>query len=284
MEELEKLWHTRTTDKDKKAEADNRRGEIFHYLRTEKNVSYLSQTVNVKRFVRWLAAAGEFRFEAERFQIMIESMDENELITIAGSLADWSIQEVFPHLKPYTKQVKTFLNWAHDQNEREDIFLITRSETEYHCNMLGAEVMNRGFRSGFVQTKKRIVLVPGCMRVFNDSRCKADVNGLDIICTFCSSHCNVAAITRLGLIKNFSVLIVPHASNFSAWLKPWQGVQDTGLVAVACPLHLVPGGLEMRKLGLMAQCIELNFSGCKKHWNPEGIATSLDTKRLLSLL
>lgn len=54
--------------------------------------------------------------------------------------------------------------------------------------------------------------------------------------------------------------------------------------AAACPLHLVPGGYEMRALGLEAQCVLLAYSGCKRHWDPTGTPTRLDRDRLLELV
>jgi hypothetical protein len=55
------------------------------------------------------------------------------------------------------------------------------------------------------------------------------------------------------------------------------------LVAVACLLNLVPGGYEMRELGLNAQCVLLDYCGCIKHWHPEGFPTDLNIDRLLNL-
>jgi hypothetical protein len=82
----------------------------------------------------------------------------------------------------------------------------------------------------------------------------------------------------------FRVFVVPHASSFTAWLRHWRTDETTALVAAACPLHLVPGGYEMRALGLEAQCVLLDYSGCKRHWDPNGTPTKFDHHRLLELV
>jgi len=40
----------------------------------------------------------------------------------------------------------------------------------------------------------------------------------------------------------------------------------------------------MRALGLEAQCVLLDYSGCKRHWDPKGVPTRLDRKRLLEVV
>jgi hypothetical protein len=57
-----------------------------------------------------------------------------------------------------------------------------------------------------------------------------------------------------------------------------------GVVAVACVPTLVEGGGELKRYGVPAPCVLLDYSGCKKHWHPEGVPTSLNFGELRRIL
>jgi hypothetical protein len=80
------------------------------------------------------------------------------------------------------------------------------------------------------------------------------------------------------------VYLVPHSTGFSRWLERWQKEPDTGVVAVACLLNILPGGYEMRARGIASQCIPLDYPGCKKHWSGKGIPTRFNEERLIQIL
>ena len=37
-----------------------------------------------------------------------------------------------------------------------------------------------------------------------------------------------------------------------------------------------PGGFDMRARGIASQCVLLDYPGCKKHWDREGIPTGVN--------
>ncbi|MBK7029286.1 MAG: DUF116 domain-containing protein [Bacteroidales bacterium] len=74
--------------------------------------------------------------------------------------------------------------------------------------------------------------------------------------------------------------IIPHSSDFTRFLEKWQNQPDTSLIGVACILNLLTGGYEMKNLNISSQCIFLDYCGCKKHWNEEGIPTDLNINQL----
>ena len=78
--------------------------------------------------------------------------------------------------------------------------------------------------------------------------------------------------------------MIPHSSDFTTWLGRWRDTQKVGVVGVACMLNLFTGGYEMKDLNIPAQCVLLDRCGCKQHWHPEGIPTSLDRQQLLQTL
>lgn len=285
---LEDLWTIRSQEPDRKAAADAERGRLFEGILRDAHPSARSP-IDDARFVRWLAATGEYVQEALRMGPWLAGSgvfwSEDEFRSQTEAIADWFVREAGLALGPWTTGVQAFRQGVlRDPSPREDLLLITRSEPLYHLNMVGAIVMNRGFLPGFARRPRKVVLVPGCMRTRDDKTCQARREGLDISCVRCDPSCEVAALSRLSESHGFRVFIVPHASTFTAWLEHWQRDPETSLVAAACPLHLVPGGYEMRALGLHAQCVMLDYSGCKRHWDPVGVPTRLDRDRLLAVL
>lgn len=286
LKRMGELWESRSNDPSRKKEADEERGMIFRDLLERDVVD--PGIVDDERLVDWLEGTGEFVQEALRMRLWNSSAEVfglDEFRRVSCDLASWFVPRAQGFLGDWTRGVAAFR--AHviaSGKPREDLFLITRCEALYHLNMVGSEVMNRGFLPGYAKRPDKVVLVPGCMRSRDDATCRARREGLDISCTHCHPDCEVAAIDRLAREKGFRVFVVPHASTFTAWLHHWRRDDGTSLVAVACPLHLVTGGYEMRALGLEAQCVLLEYSGCQRHWDPYGIPTRLDRKRLLEVV
>jgi uncharacterized protein len=286
---LAELWRIRCGEPDRKAAADVERGWIFQGILHRAWEQRPGAPVDDARLVEWLAATGEHVQEALRMRTWLEGggafWSADDFTSTTALFAAWFAARAKSVLGSWTTGVDAFRRAVLDADlPREDLFLVTRTEPLYHLNLLGSEVMNRGFRPGFESRSRKVVLVPGCLRSRDDKSCQARREGLDIACARCHPSCEVAALDRLGEEKGFSVRVVPHASTFTAWLERWSRDPDTALVAAACPLHLVPGGYEMRALGLPAQCVLLSFSGCRRHWDPSGTPTRLDRDRLLELV
>jgi hypothetical protein len=91
-------------------------------------------------------------------------------------------------------------------------------------------------------------------------------------------------MTRRMRSLGAKVYLVPHSTGFSRWLDRWQREPDTGVVAVACLLNILPGGYEMRARQIPSQCVPLDFPGCHKHWRSKAIATSLNEERLVQIV
>lgn len=245
---------------------------------------------NFERLILWLEATGEFKDEVKRltawknYFAKTEKTSADSIILSAVLLVEWFEEKATEELGEYTSGLDSFLALKHKSYRfREDEIFTGKEPVKYYMNMVGSEIMNRGFKPGFKNVSKHVLLVPGCMR-FDEGKCKADMNGQDISCCGCNEDCRINELTKLGKKENFAVFIVPHSSSFAKWLERWQSEADTGLIAVACLLNLVPGGYEMRELNLNSQCVLLDYCGCKKHWHDEGIVTDLNTKRILELI
>ncbi len=60
--------------------------------------------------------------------------------------------------------------------------------------------------------------------------------------------------------------------------------EDIAIIGVACPLHLISGGWKSSGMGIPAQCVLLDYCGCKKHWDRDGIVTEINFKKLEQIM
>lgn len=135
----------------------------------------------------------------------------------------------------------------------------------------------------FLKTKRRAVLVPGCMRALPEGECEAERTVDGPRCTGCTPACHTNQLRALGEKNGFEVFILPHASDLSHWSMK-SGEEPRGVVGVACLSTLVGGGWELKRYAVPAQCVPLDYCGCKKHWHEHGIETSLDIRELKRVL
>ncbi|MFH0736002.1 MAG: DUF116 domain-containing protein [bacterium] len=245
----------------------------------------------INKLIRWMYSTNEFREEVKRVKLFaefIDSISEKEsslfLLKIINNSNLFS-QKAKNKLGIYTKNVEKFIkNDLKSYKWKEDFIFCGRSEIEYHLSMLGAELMNRAFKTDFNNTTQRAVLLPACMRLKQDGSCKALKKDLNLICTGCADECNINKYRKAGKVLNYKTFVIPHSSNFSNWLKKWAVGQNIGVVGVACPLNLITGGLELKALDIPAQCLLLDYCGCKNHWSKTGIPTNINEEQLKLVL
>jgi hypothetical protein len=244
---------------------------------------------DVEKLVRWLEATGDLREDALRFVrwlayfASIPSSVFGVWMSSIFQFADWFETTSVSRMGRYTPNVDSFVEQKiRSYRWREDRFACLRSRVEYHLNMVGAEIMNRAFRSEFVQSERKTALVPGCMRFRPEEKCEGKKTADGIRCTGCESRCSVNQLRVTGVRQGFDVVVIPHSSDLSRWAPKPGNV--TGVVASACLSVLVQGGWELKRYGVPAQCVLLNECGCKKHWHREGFSTHLDVRELKKII
>lgn len=245
---------------------------------------------DIEQLVAWLEATGDFREDAFRYVRWLGYWGTkpwkmiSETITTVLSFTDWFEVESEHRLGMFTPNVDNFV--SHNKGTyrwREDRFSCLRSRTEYHLNMVGAEIMNRAYRNEFISCKQKAVLLPGCMRARTEEKCQGIKTAKGIQCTGCESSCRVYQLREMGKRNGFDVMVIPHSTDLSKWsAKP--GEEKTAVVGVACLSVLVEGGWELKRNNVPAQCVLLNECGCKKHWHKYGFPTELDVRELKRIL
>jgi hypothetical protein len=248
---------------------------------------------HLDRLLNWLAAAGDFEQEVQRLRgwqaFFVEQPPEDtrdQMRAITG-VADWFSARSEVVLGQYTPHVERFLEETHPHYRwREDRVFCGRQRAEYHLNMVGTMIMNRAFRTAFLATDQKVVLVPPCMRIKPADQCQAQPTPFGERCAGCEPRCHIHQVTKLGEKHGFEVFILPREL---ASLAPNQstrkGLTGMGIVGVSCPLTNPQGGWKTRDMNLPAQGLLLDYCGCSWHWHlTGGIPTNINFRQLLRIL
>jgi hypothetical protein len=249
----------------------------------------------LERLLGWLEATGNYGEAVTRLLAWQEYWRNQPPAAFPAdlaavlALADWFTAASLEALGIYTANVERFLAESHPAYRgRYDAHFCGRRRVEYHLNMVGTEILNRAFRADFLRAGRKVVIVPPCMRARPEGECRAQPTPFGARCAACTPACRVHQVTQLGKKHGFEVFIIPDELSIfskqgdagSAGLKGG----DLGVLGVSCVLTNAPGGWQMRKLGVPAQGLPLDFCGCSYHWHPEGIPTDIDFQELSRVL
>lgn len=237
----------------------------------------------ISGLLSWLEAFGDFEQEVKRLRqwaaFLSDRADQYNYTKYLMEFADWFEIEGQEHLGKYTGNVNSFLkNRKSCYRWREDRIFCFRSPVEYHVNMVGAQILSNVYRAEFINSAEKKVLLPICMRSRPEGECMAVSERMGLACAKCAPGCIVNAITSLGDKHGYGVYLISHESTaFSA--------KDTGgIVGVSCVTRLIEGGWKAKELGLPPQCVLLDYCGCKKHWDENGIPTTLNITELEKIM
>jgi hypothetical protein len=147
--------------------------------------------------------------------------------------------------------------------------------------MLGSEILNRAYRQRFLASRKKVVIVPPCMRAKPEGECKALVTPFGAKCQACTPTCRVHQVTKLGEKTGFEVFIIPDELHVFGSGTANQGL---GLVGVSCVLTNWSGGWEADEMNIPAQGILLDYVGCKYHWDKKGFPTDTNLTKLQEVM
>lgn len=245
-----------------------------------------------KKLILWLEASGEFSREVQRIKkwekylSTLSKKESVDVLTEIYNFALWFKNRSNEVLGEYTLNVDKYLKRTKNTSSwREDIILRQRARLEYHLNMVGAEIMNRSFRQAFLATDKKILLLPICMTSPKQAFCQSEAFGREFKCKACSAKCQVNKLTAIGQKDGFKVMVVPHESSISSDSGKYTLFdEDTGVIGVACVLNLISGGWLLKDMNIPAQCVLLDYCGCKKHWHDKGVSTCININKLEKIL
>lgn len=242
--------------------------------------------------LEWLGVSGDYKEEIARlttwraFLGSLEPPAFDAAVTDILELANWFRARSLEVLGEYSLNVDQFLAKVHPRYRwREDWSFTGRQRVEYHLNMLGSELLNRSLREGFLETRKRVVILPPCMKARPEEECLAQATPFGEHCAYCTPGCHVNQVTRLGEKQGFEVLVMPDELKTFAGSDNGGGAgAGLGVVGVSCALTNAPGGWEMMRLNAPAQGLLLDYCGCIWHWHRDGLPTDINFEQLVKLV
>lgn len=282
---LELLFHVRSYSAKFKRSSDNLRGKLAYiWLATDKH----STARHTNQFINWLRATCEYKEEVKRLQLVQACLSkkknktENYLDNLQILVQKFS--EISRNkLGIYTTGVQVFRKEALETyKEREDYFLATRQELEYHLNMTCAELLNRSLSKQYLNTDKRILLLPTCMAKSTHCRCTKD--GGFLSCSHCTPDCQISILSKKHQSANRRVILIKHSTGFLKSLECWSNQSEVGVIGVSCVLNLLMGGYALIRMNIPSQCIFLNSCSCQKHWHTKGVPTAINHKKVAEFM
>ena len=147
------------------------------------------------------------------------------------------------------------------------LFLLIGTEDTFY--RVGIEFYNKYYEDKFKKAKKRVLVLPHCLR---DTRCPAKLTPNGVECIFCN-RCKIAEIIKVANEKGYKVYIIPGSTFLKRILKE---ERPEAVFGVACNRDLFYGMNSLSRKGIPSQGQPLLRDGC--------INTLVDVDELITRL
>ncbi|WP_409199336.1 DUF116 domain-containing protein [Methanobrevibacter sp. DSM 116169] len=238
---------------------------------------------NLNKLIVFLKSSGEYNQSIKHLNNwynFLKSLDDNKFNSYFKTIQDFTdffILKSNSYFHKYTKNINEFLDENEDSHiNKEDIFFIKKTESEYHLNIFASEIMNQVYETKFIDSHYVDILVPTCMKIKN-SKCLAQKNKTGLKCTSCNKNCNI------GKINFKNKYIISHSSKI---LKNYSknDKKNLGIVGISCISNLIEGGWKLSSDKIPSQCVALDYASCKNHWDCDRFETNIDLNKLNKIL
>ncbi|MFC1731307.1 DUF116 domain-containing protein [candidate division KSB1 bacterium] len=198
------------------------------------------------------------------------------------------VNDAFPEYFPGYEEYRDCLS----ARKGAELILHT-SKTEYCLDMLTVEVMNRSWREFFVNTDRKIVVLPMCLNAAK-YRCESEyIEEIGLhYCASCAKKCAVQAITQAWHGKN-GIEVYTTVSMTSGqpdqefevvFEKLMKKNASAGVLGVACLVELVLGMKKAIDAGIPAQGVPLSYNSCARWTGGELITTDVHLEKINEIL
>ena len=193
------------------------------------------------------------------------------------------IEQGQKELAVYLLAINQFVEKENNSPGRKKSPLRAKSPDVYLRNMLAVAILNRLHRPLFLQTQRRLIVLPACLKAYHPWKCQSRKEGKASVCAKCHPDCHV--FSSMERFADSRTTIVLEPGNLKKYLKATKEQPGTvGIVGVACVLTLLSGFDQTIKQGLPTQGIFLNYSSCKHHWADPPYNTNYSLNRLAGVL
>jgi hypothetical protein len=193
------------------------------------------------------------------------------------------IQQGISELGPYVSGVWKFIERLGTPQGLEKSSLRSRPVEAYIRNMLAVGVLSRIMRDAFIQTERKIIVLPDCLKDYGEWECCKQDLGNESECTQCTPDCIVyETMERFG---NSHIAIVLEPDNMEAYFgRTRESYGTVGIIGVACALTMLSGFEKTIKYKHPTQGVFLNYSSCAHHWADPAYNTNFSLKRMAWVL
>lgn len=167
----------------------------------------------------------------------------------------------------YLEKVEDYLcNLSESEaSDPDDLALITSPPDKYIRNMLCLAVLNSLYRDEFLNAKKRLIVLPECLKNYGPDICCKIERKNHSECANCLSDCHVNLVDEAFVDSRTEMILEPEDTELmAANLRQKRGT--VGIVGVACILTLISGFKATLKHKHPTQGLFLNYSSCGYHW------------------
>lgn len=186
-------------------------------------------------------------------------------------------------LAQYIKGVPGFIHNLDQPGQLATSSLRSKEPEIYIRNMLAVGILNRINRQPFLQSERKIIVLPDCLKNYGEQVCCKIDNGNESACTQCYDDCIVfETVERFG---NGHTSVVLEPEDMDRYFRKTRIEYGTvGVAGIACALTLLSGFQKTLKHGHPTQGVFLNYSSCAHHWSNPGQDTSFSFQRLRQVL
>jgi hypothetical protein len=196
---------------------------------------------------------------------------------------DSFIQLGCSQLEPYVSGVKGFVDRLGTPGGLEETSLRSKPEISYIRNMLAVGVLGRIMRRAFLKTRRRLIVLPDCLKNYGDWECCKIDEGNASACTQCTPECIVYETTERFGNSHISIVLEPEDMDaYFAEMRKKHG--QVGIVGVACALTMLSGFAKTIKHKHPTQGVFLNYSSCAHHWADPPYNTCYSLRRMAWVL
>jgi hypothetical protein len=199
----------------------------------------------------------------------------------SGELPGKLLHKITPVLNKYTGETEGHLRGLSLWKKMRDKRLATTRE-QYHLYMLEIGLTNRLYSDAFKKAKRKIALLPHCLRDLTVS-CKKAKDGFDYQCRHCSLNCFQNAVATM--LEKFG--IEPYIWMGSDFKKLARYTLKSGktfsVLGIACIPELTMGMRKCRKHHIPVLGLPLDANRCIR-WFGEFRPNSVNLSELEKLL
>lgn len=201
---------------------------------------------------------------------MLTDLQERGKETLGGHLAD------LPEYLQYRNAQSDFFSY-------DDPMVFAPAEV-YIPVILTIQAINNAYRKRFLSAKKRLLVLPPCIRKMKEKSCRAKKRRpLRILhCTACQPDCHINRITVWAETQDIDTYIAPRKMT-EVFKRIKKRHPSVGIVGVACFLDLLMGMIVSMEIGLAPQGVALVANRCVR-WSGEELKSAVDVKWLGEVL